>query len=218
MASVYPCVCLKITIKKKPQWPDGKCFSQIHVFLRACSFTQVAKKLTRVVMAVTLDHGGLHEGQQLGHPVFVLWQHRKAAPGGSRGRVETTARRRHTLCSASSWLQLELSYAGGWEQARLLGACSWIVCPQGKQCPPNSLDPCCLLHLSPPGLNQRCVSGFVAVTPFCLLWNLVLSNNVQLTLDGGLSLRILVLSGGLLSYGQLCKGGEGPAQAWLQSV
>lgn len=52
----------------------------------------------------------------------------------------------------------------------------------------------------------------MAVTPLCLLWNLVLSNNVQLALDGGLSLRILVLSGGLLSYGQLCKGGEGQAQ------
>lgn len=117
------------------------------------------------------------------HSSGWFWRKRR----GSRGRVEM-ARRWSALCSATSPLQLELSYAGGWEQARPLGARSRIVCPQGKQCPPNRLGPCCLLHLSPPGLNQRCVSGFVAVTPLCLSWNLVLSNPAQLALDGGLSL------------------------------
>lgn len=32
--------------------------------------------------------------------------------------------------------------------------------PQRKQCPPPYS-----LHLPPPGLNQRCISGFVTVTP-----------------------------------------------------
>lgn len=59
--------------------------------------------------------------------------------------------------------------------------------PRKAGSPKQALGPRCLLHLSPPGLNQRCVSGFVAVTPLCLLWNLVLSNPVQLALDGGLS-------------------------------
>lgn len=57
-----------------------------------------------------------------------------------------------------------------------------------KAVSPKQALGCCLLHLSSPGLNQRCVSGFMAVTPLCLSWNLVLSNPVQLALDGGLSL------------------------------
>lgn len=81
-------------------------------FPEGCNFTQVAKKLTWVVMAVTLDHGGLHDGQQPGQPVFVLWQQLRV--------VLETARRQHALCSAISRLQLELSNAGSrlahWER------------------------------------------------------------------------------------------------------
>lgn len=36
-------------------------------------------------MAVMLDHGGLHEGQQHGHPVFVLWQQLRVVPEKEKG-------------------------------------------------------------------------------------------------------------------------------------
>lgn len=36
-------------------------------------------------MAVMLDHGGLHEGQQPGHPVFVLWQQLRVVPEKQKG-------------------------------------------------------------------------------------------------------------------------------------
>lgn len=80
--------------------------------------------------------------------------------------------------------------------------------PRKAVSPKQALGPCCLLHLSPPGLNQRCISGFVTVTALCLSWNLVLSNPVRLALDGGLSLRVLVRSRRLLSREQHCKGGR----------
>lgn len=55
----------------------------------------------------------------------------------------------------------------GKEQACPLGAVHEQFRPQGKQCPPNGLSVrvVFVLHLPLPGLNQRCVSGFVAVTP-----------------------------------------------------
>lgn len=68
----------------------------------------------------------LHEGQQPGHPGFVLWQQQKAlntAPDGSEEReeaLEAELRQQEggMLCAVLSPLRLELSYAGGWEQAR----------------------------------------------------------------------------------------------------
>lgn len=116
------------------------------------------------------------------HSSGWFWRKRR----GSRGRVEMA----EVECSVQCYL------CCSWSLAVLgLGAGSPTgstftnsLSPRKAVSPKQALGPRCLLHLSSPGLNQRCVSGFVAVTPLCLSWNLVLSNPVQLALDGGLSL------------------------------